>query len=267
LFIVFILSLSLCFAVKVVSPVNTKVSNGDMIDLGIIGPGQTVSILIDPLVSTGGIHDIGGVYDLAEAKDLPSGWKSEESKLYQNPLQVTVTADPNAVVGVYYSNIIVMDERDGEELGNVTFVVKVTITWDVMDVEVSPAKTTVGPGQPARFSITIYNKASTSDVFEVSAVGPRKWEFKRPVFVAAKSSRTIDYELVGGEEEEYTATIKVVSLASENIASEKNVSLSIRSDVLGDYKATNNGVIVFPIFETIVYSLAGLLSNLFSLFN
>ena len=112
--------------------------------------------------------------------------------------------------------------------------------------------------------IKIFNKASTSDVFEVSAEGPRRWEFKKPVFVSANSEKRLPpYEIIGGEEEEYKASIKVVSQASSNIAAEENISLKVKSDLLGDYKATNNGVLVFPIFELPVYSLAGLISNFF----
>jgi hypothetical protein len=68
---------------------------------------------------------------------------------------------------------------------------------------------------------------------------------------------------VGAEEETYRATINVQSLASSRIADEKNVTLFIQSDLLGDYKATNNGVLVFPIFEAPIYAMAGLLSNFF----
>ncbi len=261
--VAFLLLFSLVFSINIVSPVSQNVKEGDIIDLGVIGPGQTVSILIDPIVKTGGIYGIGGTYDMAVAHDLPRGWDAESSKLYQNPLQITITADPDAPEGNYSTKVTVIDEYDGEKLGNVTFTVNVRITWDVMDFDVSPTYRRVGPGQPARFSITVVNKGSTSDVFEVSATGPKKWEFKRPVFVPAKSSRTVSYEIVGNEEETYRVTLNVVSLASRNIANEKNVTMFVHSDLFGDYRATNNGVIVFPIFETPIYALAGLISNLF----
>lgn len=264
--LVLALMLSLSFALTLQSPSVAGVDDGDVIDLGTIGPGQTVSILIDPIVKEGGIHGTGGYYDLAYADDLPRGWKSEKSELYGNvyaPLQVTITADPDTPEGNYTALVTVADEGNGEMLGNVTFTVKVRITWDVMDVDVTPEYKTVGPGQPARFGITILNKGSTSDVFEVSAEGPKRWEFTKPVFVPAESSRIIYYEIVAEEEETYKATISVVSLASRNIAEEKNVTLFVHSDLLGDYKATNNGVMVFPIFEAPIYAMAGLISNLF----
>jgi hypothetical protein len=259
-----ILLASLSFSLTVVSPVNTEIERGDVIDLGTIGPGQTVFIQIDPIVTTGGINDIGGQYDMAIAEDLPRGWSSTESKLYQNPLQVTITTDPDAPEGNYTAQITVIDEFDGEGLGNVTFSVKVEITYDVMDFDVTPSYIETGPDQPVRFKITITNKGSTSDAFEVKSSGVKRWEYKRHVLVPKQSSRTIEYEIVGAEEEIYKATISVVSLASDNIADEKNVTLSVKPSLLGDYKATNNGVSVFPIFEMPIHALAGLISNLFN---
>jgi uncharacterized membrane protein len=95
--------------------------------------------------------------------------------LYQNPLQITITADPDAPEGDYAVTIAVIDEANGEKLGNVTFYAKVKITWDVMNFDVSPSYVIVGPGQPARFGITITNLGSTSDVFQVSSVGSKRW--------------------------------------------------------------------------------------------
>ncbi len=262
-----LLSLAMMFsivsAVQIISPMEGNVENGDMIDLGTIGPGQTVSIEFNPLVKTGGIHGIGGQYDEAEAYDLPRGWTTKKSKLYGNPLQVTISADPDAPEGEYLVKLRVLDEFDGEELGNITLTGKIRITWDVMDFKVSPNFQRVGPDQPARFDVTIKNKGSTSDVFEINAPGPSRWTYTKQVFVPAMSSKTETIEIVGSEEEVYSTTVSVVSLASGNIHAEENVTLEIKPGLIGDYKATNNGLLVFPIFEAPIYSLAGLLSNLF----
>jgi hypothetical protein len=259
----FLLLLSLSFSISLISPEIRDIRNGDTVDLGAMGPGQTVSLLIDPKVTSGGIYGNGGMFDEAVAKDLPRGWASQESKLYQNPLQVKISAAPDAPEGDYTALVTVIDENNGEQLGNVTFTVKMHITYDVMGFDVSPATKTVGPGQPARFAISITNKGSASDVFDVSSVGAKRWEFHKQVFVPSQSTKTIYYEIVGNEEETYGATIKIVSTSSTKIADQKNVTLTVRSGLLGDYKATDNGVIIFPIFESLMYSLAGLLSNLF----
>jgi hypothetical protein len=258
-----ILLLSMSFAINLISPAMTDVKNGDIIDLGTIGPGQTISILIDPKVTSGGIYGQGGMFDTAVAQDLPRGWTSQNSKLYGTELQVTITADPEATEGNYSTKVVVIDENNGEQLGNVSFTAKIRITYDVMGFSVSPTYITVGPGQPARFAINITNKGATGDAFNVSATGSKRWQFERQVFVPAMSSKTLYYEIVGQEEQTYQTPISVVSLASSKISGEENVTLIVKSDLIGDCKATNNGVVVFPIYEGLVYSLAGLISNFF----
>ena len=262
-FLLLFLLASFTFAIEIKAPFNQEIENGGTIDIGNIGPGQTVSIEINPKVSTNGIYGNGGLYDQALVSDLPFDWTAQDSKLYQTPLQVTITAAPDAPEGGYSAKVTVVDEKNGEQLGNVTFTVKVKITYDVMDFEVYPKEVLIGPDQPARFALTITNKGSTSDVFEVSAGGSKRWAFTKPVFVPAKSAKTIFYEIVSNEEDVFTPSISVTSRASALISDRQNVSIKVRSDLLGDFSATNNGVLLFPIFESGTYSLAGLIANIF----
>lgn len=259
----FVLLIGLASAITVSSPVEAEVNEKDIIDIGTIGPGQTISVLIKPEVHEGGIYGEGGLYDYAVVSSVPDGWTGVDSKLYGSELQVTITADPNAEEGDYYSSITVVDEFYGEKLDNVTFSVRTTISYDVVDINIDPKYVRTGPGQPARFSITIMNKGSTGDAFEIKSEGAKRWEFKRPVFVPAESSKTIYYEIAGEEEETYRTTISVESLASPIIHAEKEVTVDIQSSIIDDLKATNNGVLIFPVFEGIVYSFLGLIANFF----
>jgi hypothetical protein len=174
-----------------------------------------------------------------------------------------LTADPQAAEGAYTAKINIIDENKADGLETKSIYAKLDVVYDVMDASVQPAAIKTGPGQPARFDIVIENKGATGDAFEVSAIGAKKWSFKRQVFVPARSSKTVSYEIVGNEEETYVSSISVTSLASPLIHEEKNVTVTIQSDILGDMKATNNGVILFPIFESLVYSFFGLISNLY----
>ena len=248
-------------AITIASPVEQEVGEGDIIDLGTIGPGQTISVLIKPQVMEGGIYGEGGYYDMAVVSSLPEGWSGDDSKLYGRPLQVTITADPNAEEDDYYAKITVIDEFYGEKLDNVTFSARITVSYDVVEVGIEPTYVRTGPGQPARFGITITNKGSTGDAFEIKSVGAKRWEFTRSVFVPAENSKTIYYEIAGEEEETYKTTISVESLASPIIHDEKEVTVDIHSNIVDDLKATNNGVLIFPIFEGIVYAFFGLIAN------
>jgi len=167
---------------------------------------------------------------------------------------------------VYYGNITIVDEYNGEQLGNITIPIRMHITWDVIETEVSPSTVKSGQGQPAQYDITIMNKGAASDVFEVSAVGPKRWAFKKQIFVPAHSSKIVRYEIAGDEPGIYQNTIKVVSASSEHIASDMKVTLEVKQSLFVDYGATNRGTILFPIFEAPTYAIAGLLSNIAAIF-
>ena len=264
LFALVVLLMGVASAITIMSPVETEVNEKDIIDAGIIGPGQTISVTIEPEVTEGGKFGTGGYYDQALVTSVPEGWNSEDSKLYGttlNPLQVTISAAPDAEEGYYHATVTVIDEFYGDGLDNISFSVRVTVSYDVVDISIEPEYIKTAPGMPATFGITIINKASTGDAFEIKSEGVKRWDFERSVFVPAQSSKTIYYEIVGEEEERYTTVISVESLASPIIHDEKEVTVDIQSSMIDDLKAVNNGVLIFPIFEGIVYAFLGLISN------
>ena len=250
------------FSIQIIEPVLTEISEAEIIDLGTMGPGQTVELQLHPKVYEGGIHGIGGNYDQAYAYELPAGWDTQPSKIYGNPLQVKITAGPYTEEGTYTIPIVVEDEGNGEELGKVTFYARVKISEEVMDFTVTPTEEDAGIGQPARFEITVNNNGNAGDTFKVSAIGVSKWEFTQLVYISPRSSKTITYEVAGFEEETYTTEITVESSSSSRVFQTKTIILNVYPDLLSDYKAVNNGALLFPIIEAPVYALIGLISNL-----
>ncbi len=251
----------LLYAIPMLEPFQKDVSNGDEIYLGEIGPGQTISIALDGRPKTGGIFGLGGTYDLAFVSELPAGWSMKESDWAGIPLQVKITANKHAAEGEYSAIVNVVDEGDKEKLGNITFSVRLKITHDVLDASLDSDKKELLSGQPARFYITLENKASTGDVFSVSSSNVPKWAFKKYVYMPAKSSKTIFYEVVSAEEGSFSPAISVVSESSAMINKTLNASVSVHPSLAADYKATNNGMLFFPAMSGIIYSLAGLISN------
>lgn len=261
LFLSFIL-VALAFPAQMLEPLTQEVRDGDRIFIGTMGPGQTMPITIHNEVYGGGIHGIGGNYDLATVEYAPEGWSFRNSLLYGKPLQVTITSARDAPEGKYSIPITIRDEDDAEQLGNVSFIAEMEISNDVMDMQVYPAVRRVGLGQPAVFEVTINNKGTAGDLFEVSATGVPKWSFKKTVYVAGGGSKAILYEVAGFEEEEYRPAIVVQSANAPAVREEAGITVHAVPDVLSDCKATINGALLFPIFELPVYALAGIISNL-----
>ncbi|MCC7570054.1 hypothetical protein KO465_01765 [Candidatus Micrarchaeota archaeon] len=245
--------------IEVIAPMETTVSEGDMLYLGTIGPGQTIYVDFDPKVDGGRAW-----WDFAKVTGLPEGWNARESKLYEDPLHVRITTSKHAQEGDYTFKITIEDEGDVSELGTITITCKVTIKHDIMDMEVTPTKKSVGAGQPARFDITIKNLGNTEDEFVVRSEGIKEWAFRKNVYIPAQSEKTIVYEIVRYEEENSEVKIIAESYNSpEIIKEETTVFVEFKPDLISDMKATNNGLILFPIINTPMHALLGLFSNLF----
>lgn len=249
-------------AISVLAPVSAQVDEGSQITIGNVGPGQTFFVVADPKVSTGGAYGAGGAYDRMFATLLPEGWNAGQSKLYANPLQTDITVPKDAADGEYLVGMTLWDEAGAAGLGgNVTFFAKVTVTRDVMSMQVDPTFLSVGAGQPARYAITLVNKGIANDVFTVGSLGVRNWEFRRTIYIPAASSKTLTYELVGDDEADYQVRIWARSASSDQISSEVPVSLRVNTDLFSDYRAINKGVLLFPMTEAPAYFVMGFLSN------
>lgn len=259
--VLILMVLSITFAVQMLEPVSKDLESGEEIFLGTIGPGQTLELSIDPW-----IYDSSGEYiahyDLATAVELPEGWKSQQSKLYGDPLHMTITAPSDEAEGSYQIGIGVLDEDQAEEVEDLVFIGVVKVEYDIMDIDVQPQTITTGANQPAKFYITIMNKGSASDVFEVGSENIPKWSFKKYIYIPPMSSKTIVYEIVETEEETFNPIVNVVSTSSGIIKEKKNLTLEVHTDLMNDYKAVNHGTPIFPILEEVIFAFMGLLSNL-----
>jgi hypothetical protein len=255
----------LLYPVSVLSPVSADVSEGSEISFGVVGPGQTFAVLVEPKLSTGGKYGLGGSYDRLLASRLPEGWTSNPSKLYSSPMQSDVTVPKDAADGEYMVAFTLWDEAGSEGLGqNVTFSAKVQVSRDVMDMRVEPSFLSVGAGQPARYTITMLNKGIANDIFTVGSSGVSDWEFRRSVYIPSGTSKSLTYEIVGNEESDYKVKLSAQSSSSNRIFSSSEVGLRVNTDLFSDWRAVNRGVLLFPLTEAPLYFFTGLLSNLFS---
>ena len=258
-----ICALSGAVTVSILSPVSGPISDGSQVSIGVVGPGQTFALSVDPRVSTGGKYGLGGAYDQMFATGLPYGWSSTPSKLYADPLQVEVTVPKDAQDGQYIVAYTLWDEAGSEGLGrNISFTANVQVSRDVMSMHVEPAYLSVGAGQPARYAITILNKGIANDIFTVGSSGVHDWEFSRSIYLPSGTSKTINYEVVGNDEADYNVKIYAQSSSSDMISSESDVGLRVNTDLFSDYRAVNHGVLLFPLTEAPLYFFSGLFSNL-----
>lgn len=266
LLIILLLALSVCAEgtyVNVIDPVEQRgMHEGDNVSLGSVGPGQTIAIIAERATSgpDGTMHNTG--WDKLAIEDLPQGWIAEDSPLYETPMKAKIKVSPDAEDGTYYFKANAIDENNYEGLGNVTVNVKVNVNKEIFILDVSPSEVTTGVGQPALYFIKINNLGAASDIFTIKTSGIPAWRFKKDIFVAHGSEKTISYEVVLNEENELNVTINVTSTSSELISKQMGVKLKAETSLISDYKATANGLLIFPLIEQPIYSLIALLSKL-----
>jgi hypothetical protein len=269
LLVALLLFSSIAFAsqLKVTSPAEqTLVVGEDVLDLGVIGPGQTVEIIADR-----GAGEIAkdsqtkgeALWDklMVVRETLPFGWKAEDSKLYESPFRAFVTTSPTAEDGEYSFQLRAMDQYEG--VLEKTFNAKVLVSKDLLETSVSPSSVTTGVGLPAVFQIKLKNKSSASDVFQINATGvPGEWRETRRVFVPFHSEVEVPYEILANEQGEFKLSIRTVSLSSDLISSKQDVTLITQSSLVEDLKALKRGLLLFPTAEQAVYSALGLIAQL-----
>ena len=249
---------------SVYEPVATTVSDGGIVDLGVVGPGQTAYVVVESDIKEGGILGKGGRLDQLVFTSTPRGWNTTPSDLYGVPMKAIIKVPPDAGDGEYWFTIKAVDEGNKEQLGETSFKARLMVSKDVLKMDVWPDAVSTGAGQPAGYYVRISNTGVASDVFEVSSEGVPDWRYTQVVFVPKGSSKVVRYEVAGNEEQEYAVKIKVrAPFSSELLKADKDVSLDINTNLISDLQATGHGLLLFPIIEQPAYSIMGLISNLF----
>lgn len=262
-FALLLASLSAVQPIQLLLP-NTQVSEGSQLDYGTVGPGQTFSFKIAPIVTDLSNGKYLGRWDLAMATDLPEGWRSRPSGLYGNPLELEVSVDPMASDGDYTFRVVVEDENNGDHIGDkISFDVIVHVRTDVLKAEISPLHQETGAGQPARYTITLTNLGTAPDTFRVGTSGVKGWAYQTNEYISPGATKTFNYEIVGADEAYYPLVIKIESFSSPKIRYEQEVSLQVRTNLGADYRATSHGVLLYPPVLLPIYSLAGILGLVF----
>jgi hypothetical protein len=250
-------------SLKLIEP-NTYVGEYKLAEYGEIGPGQTFTIKIEPILKDEK-GEFKGQWDKAVVINLPEGWKAKESKLYANPLVIEVTSPPNTPDGEYELEIKVIDEKDQEKIGGeFVFGLKVKVNHEIIDVKIEPNQRVVGIEQPAKFNIKIINQGNAKDVFKIKVSGVKEYETEKYVYIPAKEEREVQYEVVLKTISDYELKVNVQSISSEKIQKELPIKIKLTADLLTDYKAINNGILLFPSLEIFIYSIAGLVGALIS---
>lgn len=245
-------------------PVQKTLQNGQDLDLGVAGPGQKIAVLTErqsgePSKNTA--NPAEGLWDRVLADNLPDGWTSEPSKLYETPFQTFVTISPQAEDGDYAFTVRTTDEYDG--LTPIAVTAHVRVSRDVLSASLTDARQSTGVQQPAIYYLILANTASASDIFQVTPAGlPAAWAEDLRVFVPHNSAVTLAYAVTPAEGGPYPFSLNVTSLSSPRIHQDVGAHLDAETSVWNDAKAAAHGIALFPFIAQPLYALIGLLASL-----
>ncbi len=249
---------------NVLGPSTAVLQNGQSIYLGKVGPGESFYVEASASTSnaTGFVVNIG--WDKLAAVNLPPGWISQPSLLYENPMKIKVTVPATAQNGTYNLTLEAINVGNYSKLGNLTATAYVNVTPDVFNLSVAPASIQSGIDQPTNLYITINNTGISDDPFSISVYGLPAWSISEQVVALHSTQSTYVYPVYVNESGNYNFNLTVSSATSPLIKRSYPVSLVARASLLNDYSAIGQGVILSPVVFYPSYELMLFLSYVYN---
>ena len=246
---------------NVLGPVSAVLHNNQSIYLGKVGPGESFYVLASASTTnaTGFLVNIG--WDRLNATNLPYGWQSQPSLLYENPMKLLVTVSPNAAYGIYNITLNAINVGNYSKLGNITVKAYVNVTSNVFNISASPTNIQTGPGQPENIYVTINNTGISDDPFSINLYGLPAWNVSYQVIALHHSSNTYVYPVYVGEPGRYSFNLTVSSAINPSaISISHHINLTANESLINDYGAVGQGVILSPVVFAPAYEFMLFLS-------
>ena len=257
-----ILNLAHATQLGIIGPIGATLSNNATIHLGKVGPGESFYVLANSSAVNGkGVYvNIG--WDTLKAISLPSGWSSQASPLYENPMKTKITVSPNAQNGTYLLEFRAVNVQNYSGLGNLTFYAYVNVTPDVFNLNVQPTQLSAGIDQPVNIYVTINNTGISDDPFTISAEGLPAWNITRDVISLHSTTNTYQYPVFEDEPAVYHFNLTVGASTSRLISKSYPMKLVVKESLLSDFNSVGNGVVLTPVVFEPVYALMTFISGL-----
>lgn len=254
--------------IDVVGPVTGEAAALGVIDMGLVGPGQTLEVLVSNdtgMISNGGetLSSKNADWDRLEvdAATLPAGWKKEDSPRYENPLKARVIVSKDAADGDYEVGFTTIDEFEGVPPG--VFKARGRVSRDVLSATIIKEPVKAAPKEKIEYTLEVRNAGSASDVFTVEMISKTTaLEGTQTILVQHNGAATVAFQAEAPEMGEYDVAFRVTSKSSERITTTAKTKLFVGSSIYSDLKAAARGLLQFPTSQSAAYSLLALVGSL-----
>ncbi len=262
-----IVTFSSAISLSVIGPTSAVLSNNQSVTLGNVGPGESFYVLASASTpnSTGYVVNIG--WDQLQALNLPQGWSSQPSPLYENPMKIKITVPSTASDGAYSITLRAVNVQNYSRLGNITVVAHVNVTPNVFTVGVQPTSIQSGVSQPTNLYVTINNTGISDDPFNINLHGLPAWNITDQVVALHLSQSTYVYPVYVNEPGQYKFNLTVSSTTSPSLAVSYPIDLIASESLLNDYGSVGQGVLLSPIIFDPSYEVMLLISYISRIVN
>jgi hypothetical protein len=249
---------------NVTGPVQKNITEGQSIFLGKIGPGESFYVSASASTANASGFQINLGWDKLNAVNLPQGWSSQSSLLYENPMKMKITVSPNASDGIYTMQLRAVNVGNYSKLGNLTFSAEVNVTQNVFNLKVNPTQVETGVGQPVNLYISINNTGISDDPFVINANGIPTWNVPYSVISLHSTQNTFIYPIYINIPGSYIFNLTVTSSTSFKVAKQYPIHMIVNASLSNDYSAISQGVVLSPVIYEPAYSVMLLLKYLSS---
>ncbi|MDE1860203.1 MAG: hypothetical protein KGH72_00615 [Candidatus Micrarchaeota archaeon] len=259
----FLIGMANATYLNIEGPVAGTLYNNGTIYLGKVAPGESFYVLASATTanSSGYLVNIG--WNRLETTELPAGWSSQPSPLYQDPMKMKITVSPNAPVGNYRILIKAINVQNYSKLGNISIIAYVNVSPDVFNVKVAPTDINTGIGQPTNLYVTINNTGISDDPFVISATGLPAWNQTVSVISLHSTKNTFIYPVFVNESGTYPFKLTISASTSPEVNKTFDINLTARESLLNDYSAITQGAVLSPIVFAPAYSVMALISYIY----
>ena len=259
-----ILSVANATYLNILGPASATLHNGQSIYLGKVGPGESFYVEASAATTNASGYLINIGWARLAAENLPSGWYSQPSLLYANPMKMKITVPDSAQNGTYNFTIAAIDVGNYSKLGAFSVTAYVNVTPNVFSMNVNPTSIQSGIDQPTNLYITINNTGISDDPFGISVSGLPAWNFSEQVVALHLTQSTYVYPVYVNESGTYNLNLTVASTTSPAIALSQPIRLVAAASLQNDYSAIGQGVILSPVIFYPSYELMLFLSYVYN---
>ncbi|MFH0714749.1 MAG: hypothetical protein V1847_03280 [Candidatus Diapherotrites archaeon] len=226
--------------IQLIYPVEQTVESGQVIDLNVMQPGETLKLIFNANIVT----QKADRWSSIEISNLPEQWRGEiVSQQNPNTLVVDIFVPSNAQPSTYSFNVILKDEAQNV---SETVEVIVGIRSNLLSFSIDNAQPKTIAGETVIVKLTANNDSVAAHPIRIDSTLPAPWMRGMEISLEPKSFQTIELNIVPQASGKKNFQISILDGNSRQILKSFDMQLEATPTLKSKYEASLYG---FPFFS------------------